>query len=285
MDLANKQVTHKSFGKGSVVKNDDSYVEVHFPLGTKKFVFPDAFGTYLTLHDKKAANLISKEIEKREDEEKEVRKLKLSQYEKQYNTIERKKLLRTNRNRKVHPSSQVVFWCKGQDKEDVFNQWSVFTGAIKSGPKKGEPNRLIRINQNSACLMTSRDADKDEKDRRILGVFMVEETFIGKLCEDGNIPAHTEHKIQLTEEESKKMLFWNYYSNERYPEKMTWKTGRYRYFDNIWMAQILQDIVSLRKDTEGEAEAKSFFKYYCQLNKINEEDLPEPNGTLKAMVS
>ena len=99
------------------------------------------------------------------------------------------------------------------------------------------------------CLLTEIDSSMPEKDRRILGVYMVNEDFIGKFCEDGYVPAHSEYRLQLTEQESDQMLFWKYYVNEKSPDKITWNTGKFRYFNNEWMAQILLDIVSLKSDT------------------------------------
>ena len=58
MDLVNKKVTHKIFGKGRIIKYDDSYVDIDFPAGNKKFVFPDAFGKYLTVIDQEQLNLL-----------------------------------------------------------------------------------------------------------------------------------------------------------------------------------------------------------------------------------
>ena len=76
------------------------------------------------------------------------------------------------------------------------------------------------------------------------------------------------------------MLFWKYYVNEKSPDKMTWNTGKYRYFDNEWMAQILLDIVSLKSDTPEHELAQSFFDHFCKMNQIMKEELPEPNGAL-----
>ncbi len=106
------------------------------------------------------------------------------------------------------------------------------------------------------------------------------EYFIGKFCEDGFIPAHSEFKLQLTEQESDKMPFWKYCSNEKTPERMTWNTGKYRYFDNEWVAQILRDIVSLKSDTEEQEITQKFFEHFCVMNRIVAEELPEPNGAL-----
>ena len=73
MNLINKEVTHKRFGKGSVVKHNDSIIEIHFATENKKFVFPDAFGKHLKLHDKSAANSLEKVIQKKEIEREEDR--------------------------------------------------------------------------------------------------------------------------------------------------------------------------------------------------------------------
>ena len=167
-----------------------------------------------------------------------------------------------------------------EEQSKVFTEWKVFTGEIKSGNNKGKPKKPTRLYQNSVCLLTERDSSMPEKDRRILGVYMVNEDFIGKFCEDGYIPAHSEYRLQLTEQESDQMLFWKYYVNEKSPNKMTWNTGKYRYFDNVWMAQILLDIVSLKSDTQEHELAQSFFEHFCRMNQIREEELPEPNGAL-----
>lgn len=282
MDLVNKQVRHKSFGNGRVIKYNDSYIEIQFSLGNKTFIFPDAFKKYLMLNDEKASNMIEKIIEKKEQklrEEAELNKKKAMQRQKQRRILKNKKIV-TNR-KKIHPSIQVVYWCKEQDWESIFTDWRVSTGVIKSGAKKGQPNRLPRMTQNSACLLTAREpTNMREKDRYIKGVFMVNENFSGKLCEDGYIPAHSKYRLRLSEQESKKMLFWNYYINKRYPNKMTWNTGRYRYFDNVMMAQILRDIISLKKDPKDKEFVKKFFEHFCLVNQIEKEKLSKPNGAL-----
>ena len=65
MNLINKKVTHKLFGIGSIVKYNDSSIEIHFASENKKFVFPDVFGKHLKLHDKSVAHSLEKIIEKK----------------------------------------------------------------------------------------------------------------------------------------------------------------------------------------------------------------------------
>lgn len=279
MDLTNKQVLHKSFGKGSIVDCGDSYMVIHFASGNKKFVYPDAFGEYLKLLDKKAADSIDKILQiqdlERENEAAKIEREKDKELEEQQHVLRMEKLLK---NHKIHVSSQVAFNCESEGLDSTFTEWRIFTGTIKSGVNEGKPNKLIRVHQNSACLITAKDADAPEKDRYIAGVYMVDESFMGRLCEDGYIPAHSHYRIKLTEQESKEMLFWKYYKNNRYSDNMTWNSGSYRYFDNIWMAQILKDIASLRGYDSNLMQ--EFLNYFCFLNHIEEKNIPKPDGPL-----
>ncbi|CAM5188833.1 Malate synthase OS=Lysinibacillus sphaericus OX=1421 GN=LS41612_03230 PE=4 SV=1 [Lysinibacillus sphaericus] len=281
MNLINKKVTHKRFGMGSIVKHNESIIEIHFATENKMFVFPDVFGKYLKLHDKSDAQLIEKIIQKKEIErkEEEMRKEeeKKLQRRNQKLRLEHEKLMKHH---KLHPESQMVFKCDTEEQTSSLLEWKVFSGAIKSGNNKGKPNKPNRMHQNSAVLLTALDSGMSEKDRRILGVYMVNEDFIGMLCEDGNIPANSKYRLQLTEQESNQLLFWKYYIDKKYPNKMTWNTGKYRYFDNLWMAQILLDIVSLKSEPTEREFAQQFLKHFCKMNQITVHDLPKPNGAL-----
>lgn len=280
MNLINKKVTHKSFGIGSIVKHNDSSIEINFETENKMFVYPDVFGKYLTIHDKNDAKSLEiiiqeKEMERKEEEtKKEEEKKRLRQ--KNELRLEHEKLMK---NHKLHPESQMVFWCDTEEQKNI-TEWQVFSGVIKSGNNKGKPNKPIRLHQNSAILLTSVDSNATEKDRRILGVYMVNEDFVGKLCVDGYIPSHSKYKIELTEEEANQLPFWKYYIDAKSPEKVTWNTGKYRYFNNLWMAQILFDIVALKNDPQEKELAQQFFKHFCKMNQITAQELPEPNGVL-----
>lgn len=281
MNLNNKQVLHKSFGKGSIVECNDSYMVISFSSGNKEFVYPDAFGEYLKLMDKKAADTVDKILEKqqaeRRIEEQKIEEEKAIELEEQQHLLRMEKLIKSH---KIHLSSQVAFNCKADELDSIFSEWKVFTGTIKSGVNKGTPNKLIRVHQNSACLLTSKNPGMHEKDRYISGFYMVAENFVGRLCEDGYIPAHHDFRIKLSEQESKQMPFWKYYINSKYPKNMTWNSGRYRYFDNMWMAQILKDIVSLKSGQQESKMLQEFLDYFCITNHIDEKIITKPNGAL-----
>lgn len=281
MNLIDKKVTHKRFGLGRVVDYNDTSIEVHFATENKLFVYPDAFENYLEILDEKISDsmdrIIEEKIEKRKEDQLTKEKEREVQQKKYELRLEHEKLMR---NHKLHSESQIVFWCDEEEQSNVFADWKIFSGEIKSGVKKGQPNKPNRLHRNSCVLLTTIDPKTPEKNRRIIGLYMVSDNFIGKLCEDGMIPAHSKYKIQFTEEESAQLLFWNYYSNEKKPKDVQWKTGKYRYFNNLWMAQILNDVLALKQDSEEKTMLENFYYHFCKMNMINDKDLPKPTGAL-----
>jgi hypothetical protein len=284
INLVNKQVIHKIFGIGNVISQTDTCIEVRFKGGCKRFIYPDAFDGFLTLVDEGAARSVQQALEQMEQEH----RLQVQAFEEEYERQRREEQLillreRLLRNNRKHPKCQAVFWCSMEDLDRIFMEWRVFTGLIKSGMNEGKPNKPVRIGKTSACLLTVREPKTQESQRRIVGAFMVDQHFVGQLCEDGYIPSNPKYRLRLSDEESRKMLFWNYYINEKYPERMTWNTGVYKYFDNIWMAQILRDIAAIKEDPVEKDLARNFFEHFCMVNHIDIEELPEPGGALRRL--
>jgi hypothetical protein len=278
VNLINEEITHKVFGEGKIVDHDDSVITIDFTKGVKKFVYPDALGKFITLNDRSTASSLKKIFLEREMEEKALERKRVEEKERLLLEQKRREKLK---NLKIHDTSQIVFWLDEEEQQNVFTDWQVFTGYLQSGKNKGQPNRAARLRPNSAVLLTSRETEQLETERRILGLYMVSETFSGSFNEDGIIPAHGEFKIELTDEEAEKMLFWNYYINTNYPHRTSWNSGKYRYFDNIWTAQILKDIIALKTDEEEIKKAKNFLEYFCEINALDIDNIPEANGALK----
>lgn len=281
MNLTNKEVVHETFGTGNVVEYDDSYITINFESGDKKFVFPDAFKKFIIFNDEDANKLVREKIEEKEEELRKealiLEKERLLEEERQ-RALEQERLMKT---RKIQSNIQSVFWSEGKEEEErIFTEWKVFSGTIKSGKRKGQVRRFARMNQGSGCLITRRESDVEEKERQIIGLFMTKESFDGGSCDDGYIVAHPNYRIQLSEEESEKMLFWTYYYDKKFPDRMIWNSGRQRYFDNILMAQILRDLISLKEKPEEKEYVQSFFDYFCKINRINKDEILAAQGAL-----
>lgn len=284
MDLLNKQVTHAKWGTGTITAQDDAIVSIQFDEVAKKFVYPDAFEMHLTIQNEEdAAEFSAMIVEKEERQQQKL--LEQQQHREQAQKKEQKRLQyeRLATNHKLHPQSQLVFWCDEEEKQSVFKEWTLFSGAMKSGQNKGKPNKAVRLHQNSAVIITARAPKTSEQDRRILGLYMVKEGFYGKLGDDGFIPAHSQFRIQLSEQESAQLYFWNYYMNEKTPNKMAWSTGKYRYFLNEWTAQILRDIYNVKTNAKEKADVKEFLQHFCKMNQISINNIAPRSGVLASI--
>ena len=184
------------------------------------------------------------------------------------------------RNLKLHAESQLVVQLSEEQVAQALTDWTVSMGYIKTGVNKGKPNKPSRLHENSAVLLTTLAEGAKESERRIVGLYMTKESFIGKHSEEGEVPAHSKFKLALTEEESKAVPFWAYYYNKKTPDKMNWGAGDQRYFDNEWMAQILRELMNVKETLADKEFVLSFYKYYCKLNKIKESELGKANGPL-----
>lgn len=278
MNLINEKITHEVFGKGKIIDHDETFITVDFEDDTKKFVYPDALGKFIKLKDRDVAESM-KDILTKEKAEKELEQQKLDEEQRKQAEIayRRNKL----KDIKIHESSQVVFWIEEEEVDAIFTDWQVSTGTIQSGKNEGQPNKVARLRPNSAVLLTVRASDEEEVDRKIIGLYMVNETFSGELNDEGMITAHENYRITLTKEESDKMLFWNYYINKNYPHRTTWNSGRYRYYDNVMTAQILTDLISLKTDENEKELAERFLAYFNEMNLLDDTEIPKPNGALK----
>ena len=278
MNLINEEVTHKVFGEGSIVDHEESIVTIEFKKDTKKFVYPDAFGKFIKLNDRNIAADFKEIFLKKEMELAALEKEREEEHERLVLEQQRKDKLK---NMKIHESSQIVFWLDEEEQQSVFTDWQTDTGTLQSGKNKGQPNKAARIAPNSVGLLTVRTPDQEETERLILGLYMVDETFSSNFSDDGIVPSHNEFRIELTDEEAEKMLFWNYYFNKNYPDRTAWNSGKYRYYDNIMTAQILTDIIALKTDEEEIKQTEKFLEYFCEMNALDINDIPEANGALK----
>lgn len=278
MNLVNEMITHKVFGKGQIIEQDDAFITIDFEEDTKKFVYPDALGNFIHLKDQKVAKSLEK-ILIQTKKEKQLREQELEEEQRQLaeEAYRRERL----KNLKIHESSQIVFWLDEEEQTNVFEDWTVFTGEVQSGKNKGKPNIVARLRPNSSALLTVREADQEETERKVIGLYMVPETFSGDDNEDGMIEAHDMYRIKLTETEAEKILFWNYYLNKNYPHRTTWNSGKYRYFDNVITAQILKDIITLKTDEDEIKQAEDFLNYFSEMNLLDLSDLPKASGALK----
>ena len=67
MNIKEKEVFHKIWGKGTVIEQTDTLIIVSFSIGEKKFQYPDVFKQFLTLCDSELQEAVVKEIKSAEE--------------------------------------------------------------------------------------------------------------------------------------------------------------------------------------------------------------------------
>lgn len=254
MQLVGREIKHKAFGNGIITDFSANIVTISFSLGEKKFIYPDAFANFLIFKDKAVHNQINAIFNKRLQEENAQKQIIQEEQE-------RRKQIRTL---KITPNSQAAFNLNPKDMEEVFLSGVVSTGCYLSGHSKGEPRIPTRLKPNSACLLTECPKDVPEKERRIIGVFMVKDDFLGNLCRNGIIESHKQYKLRIDSESN--LLFWNYFNHSE--SISPWGSAAFKYFSNSIMQQILLDMEKVLTGTEKEVIIREFYQYFCKVNHL-----------------
>lgn len=163
----------------------------------------------------------------------------------------------------------------------MLRDWKALAGIVQTGKKKGQPMKLNGVQNNSLCVLTTRDPNAREHDRYIFGIFLVDETYEGNNQDEGYVTTKSKYRIKLSPKEAHKMLFWNYHANDNQPEVPAWSSGLHRYFEDEQAVQILQDIAKLKQGTREEELANEFLLYFARINDVDISTVPEKCGALK----
>ncbi|MGX8700183.1 hypothetical protein [Caproiciproducens sp.] len=253
MDINGQAIKHKTFGPGVVTALTADTITVSFPEGEKKFIYPDAFREYLVLKDKNMQRHITAQIAEKEAEFNRQRQAELAEQER------RQKLL----NFPITANSHAAFDIMPEHAEQICKTCIVSTGRYLSGYSKGQPRTAERLKPNSVCLLTERQRERPEQDRRMIGAFMVREDFFGKDVHDGLIEGHPEYRMRVPS--GKVLLFWEYFGQDATPR---WGNTAFKYCSGTVMNHILSEMTRLLENTEQQESALAFYRYFCKLNRL-----------------
>ena len=168
---------------------------------------------------------------------------------------------------KVTPYSQAAFDIPWKEAKAAAEADAVSTGFYLSGYSKDRPRIPSRLKPNSACLLTTLETGCEEKERRILGAFMVRDDFWGAYCREGMIRAHDRYKLYLP---SGSMLpYWNYFEQEEFVPR--WGKVVFKYFSSRVMQRILLDMCGVMDGTDQGETAAEFCDYFCAINRLSAE--------------
>lgn len=260
MDLIGQTIRHRTFGAGVVTGQAEDTVTVLFRDNERKFIYPDAFVGFLVLKDRETQKEIEKHIRERDAAILAAKQAGEAEREK------RRRLL----NFSITANSHAVFNIPPEKVGETAGVCRVSTGTYLSGGSKGLPRVPERMKPNSVCLLTVRPAGREERERRIVGAFMVRDDFFGEDAADGVIEGHPLHRVILPERD--RPLFWEYTGPDAPPR---WGNTSFKYCSEDTAGRILADMAELTRDAE-------FYRYFCKINRLRpligpDEDESEEN--------
>ncbi|PKM93216.1 MAG: hypothetical protein CVU84_16885 [Firmicutes bacterium HGW-Firmicutes-1] len=117
MNLIDKIVEHKQFGKGLITKQSQEKITVQFDIGEKIFQYPMAFEQFLVLMDETLSAEISKSIQSKKDEiENENKVKKEKEADHQNESVKVNKPITKIKAKRVKKGVKVI---KGENGEDI----------------------------------------------------------------------------------------------------------------------------------------------------------------------
>lgn len=253
MNLIGQTVEHRAFGSGIVTDLSDGIVTICFQNNEKRFIYPDAFHSFLTPKDREARLYIEKQIKDQEAAAQKARQAELAEQDR------KNKLL----NFKIAANSHAVFHVAPEQIDRVVKTCQVSTGTYLSGYSRGMPRVADRMKPNSVCLLTTRLAGKNEQERNILGAFMVGEDFFGEDAHDGIIKGHPQHRMFLPKESQ--LLFWEYFGQNTHPR---WGNTAFKYCSGDVINNILAGMAELLNSSGQKNTAVDFYRYFCKINRL-----------------
>lgn len=228
MQILNARVRHATFGAGQVCRCSDSLVEVRFADGVRRFCWPDAFESYLTLEDPHAQAEWQAAVRQREAEE-------LRQQAELHRRIQQARLLRSL---PCTGSDQAALNGTWQQAAEAVQEGRIFTGTYLSGQRRGQPRIPQKVMPNSACVLTWLPKNEPESRRRVAALCLPQTDFIGAECTDGFILLHPQHRLLLPEDSA--FYFWDYAAQEPCPTQ--WGRSCIRYFANESAGRLLLEL-------------------------------------------
>lgn len=210
---------HTKYGEGEIVRQYDNKMDIAFGAAVRCFLFPAAFENHIQALDAETKEIVQQNLNQlSQEKEKEKRQREVEMYRATF---------------KLKPSDHAVFDIKENEITDIAKNWNICT--CKAGK---EPKIPLKLNMYSICFLTQKSRGEAERQRRIIGLFMTDENFIGIHCLDGQIAVHEKYHVLLDNQEP--VYFWDFFEEEK--RLKTWGSSRMKYVPTEIARKILEKL-------------------------------------------
>lgn len=170
---------------------------------------------------------------------------------------------------KIKPNSHGIFDLTAEEiraLEEASSQngvWNFSTGVYMSGNHKGQVKVPDSFNLNSACILTVKEPGTTESERKVAGICMVPEDFVGSQCESGVIHAHRDYRLLCLEDN---VNFWDCVPKEK--RLKSWGSNKMKYIDVSVVNRVIQKVFAAANNEERRQEVIGFDDYFRQVNRL-----------------
>lgn len=159
----------------------------------------------------------------------------------------------------------------------MLKNWIAYAGSDEKD-NKHRLRKILNVNKNQLAVLTVEQRGTSGAERRIFGLFMIDEYESGDGDKvEGYVACNSEYKLSFSYAEANNMKFWDFYRNEN-SDKCQWGSGLFRYIDDITAAQILKRACEVKKNTADEQLAEKFLNHFCKIHGIKVNEIPAPYG-------
>lgn len=241
MIIIGKKVKHKIYGEGTVSNQYENKMEIDFGTIKKLFLFPDAFEGYITIQDEDFREYVTE-------------KIKINYKQKAEKAKEAKAIIYRN-SLKQKTSSHAVFNLSEDELRNFMDTWELETPNTKTKAKV-----INKLNMNSACIITTKDKNKKECERMVVGLFMMEEDYLG----GQTINAHEKYRAICNFDED--IYFWSLFPEDK--RLKNWKGNSMKYVSTNIVKTLLQSIINRTYDEDNKKLLEELQEYFCEMNQL-----------------
>lgn len=149
---------------------------------------------------------------------------------------------------------------------ELLSKWTAKAGTELQGLNEGKRRRLPNAQKGSLAVLTTRLPNTDEKDRVIIGVFIIDSLTEGDDMHEGTVACTSKYHLDIKPDEMHKLKFWDYHRNEKNPNMIRWSSGLFRYMKDENAIALLKAIVELKKGTPDQTIAEKILEYFIELH-------------------
>lgn len=140
----------------------------------------------------------------------------------------------------------------------LLSDWTFTVGQFKNGMSKCIRNAKER----KVALFTTVFPGEPEENRCIFAAFVIDELFEGDINNPGFVSSkYKETGVSFTEEEARKLKFWDFYRNPNSPTSLKWGSGLFRYLSDAAVLRILRAAIDVVENDDKKKAIKDIIAH------------------------